>query len=66
MQDKPQWMMNHEEADNKRFDEINEKLDSILEVMSAFKLGGKGVMGLFGFLIAIGTVIALTMQILHK
>ena len=66
MLDKPQWMKEHEDADNMRFNEINGKLDSILEVMQAFKLGGRGVMWLFGLVIAIGTTIVLGMQILHK
>ena len=68
--EKPQWMVEHEASDNKQFAEaaqrdkvMNEKLDSILEIVSAFKLGGRGVAWIIGFLVGIGTLIVLVMKI---
>ena len=60
------WQHQHGLDDDVRFKEINEKLDSILEVMSAFRMGGRGVMWVCGLIIALGTMIVLGMQILHK
>lgn len=60
---KPQWMIDHEASDNAHFKDIGEKLDSILEIVNTFKLGGRGVMWVLGFIIAIGSIIALTMRI---
>ena len=54
----------HTMEDNVRFAEINHKLDSILEVMSAFRLGGKGVAWIIGVLVGLGSLIIIIMQIL--
>jgi len=66
MEEKPQWMIEHEAADAAAFKAINEKLDTVIEIVTAFKLGGRGVMWVLGLFIAIGTLIALAMQIFHK
>ena len=56
-------LQRHFEDDDVRFKEINEKLDSILEVMSAFKMGGRGVAWFIGFLVACGSLVLLVMKI---
>lgn len=56
----------HSLEDDVRFKEINEKLDSILEVMSAFKLGWKGLMGVGALIVMIGTIITIGMRLIGK
>lgn len=63
---RPQWMRDHEIEDNRRFTSIDEKLDSLLEIASAFRLGGQGVAWIVGILVGIGTIVVLIMQIFHK
>lgn len=66
MEHKPQWALDHELDDNRRFAEINSKLDSILEIVSAFKLGGRGVAWTIGLLVGIGSLIVIVMKIAGK
>lgn len=73
-------MIAHETSDAQHFAEISKEIDDFrkemnshmeqikpyLEAASAFKLGTVGVKWIGGFLIAIGTIIVLAMQIFHR
>ena len=80
MEQPPQWFITHENSDAQHFAEISKEIDVFrkemnahmeeikpyLEAAAAFRLGSVVLKWAGGFIIAVGTIIVLAMQIFHK
>lgn len=60
---KPKWMQEHEEADQRAFAQINEKLDEHMATLQPYIQGAAGLGLLWKAVVAIGGLIIVWVQI---